>query len=95
MAFSNTRERAPILPSSGIVSRAAPYSLSLLVVTDSNLVKAGLVDQVRHPIREQVTLDVFAGGEPEPSLQAADACIAHARQFKPDGLIGLGYPNTR
>ncbi|MEX0676800.1 MAG: iron-containing alcohol dehydrogenase [Pirellulales bacterium] len=62
----------------------------VLVVTDSNLVKAGLFDEVQQPIRERVALDVFAGGEPEPSLNAADACIAHARGFKPDGLIGLG-----
>lgn len=62
----------------------------VLVVTDANLVKAGVCDDVRLPLREQVTLDVFADGEPEPSLATADACIAHAREFKPDGLIGLG-----
>jgi alcohol dehydrogenase class IV len=62
----------------------------VLLVTDANLVKAGLSDEVRSTIGEQVTLDLFTEGEPEPSLRAADACVAHARAFKPDGLIGLG-----
>ena len=30
------------------------------------------------------------GGEPEPSLRAADACIEAARRFGPDALVGLG-----
>ena len=62
----------------------------VLVVTDARLVEAGLYDEVQLPLRERVTLDVFAGGEPEPSLRAAELCIAHAREFRPDGLIGLG-----
>jgi alcohol dehydrogenase class IV len=62
----------------------------VLLVTDANLVKAGLSDEVRSHVREQVMLDSFTEGEPEPSLRAADACVAHARTFKPDGLIGLG-----
>jgi alcohol dehydrogenase class IV len=62
----------------------------VLIVTDEVLVKAGIVDQVQEPLRQQVALELFTGGEPEPSLRAADACIAHARAFRPDGLIGLG-----
>lgn len=62
----------------------------VLIVTDPVLVKTGLVDAVRLPLESKVALDVFAGGEPEPSLEAADRAIAHARDFRPDGLIGLG-----
>jgi alcohol dehydrogenase class IV len=62
----------------------------VLLVTDANLVGAGVCDEVQATIRECVALDVFTGGEPEPSLRAADACLEHARAFRPDGLIGLG-----
>jgi alcohol dehydrogenase len=62
----------------------------ILVVTDARLVEAGLYDEVRLPLREQAALDLFTGGEPEPSLRVAELCVAHAREFAPDGLIGLG-----
>ncbi|MEX0979164.1 MAG: iron-containing alcohol dehydrogenase [Pirellulales bacterium] len=62
----------------------------VLVVTDENLVRAGVSDEVKRAIGDRVVLDVFTGGEPEPSLRAADACVAHAKAFNPDGLIGLG-----
>lgn len=62
----------------------------VLVVTDENLLKAGVADEVKRAIGDRGVLDVFTGGEPEPSLRAADACVAHAKAFKPDGLIGLG-----
>ncbi len=62
----------------------------VLVVTDAVLEKVGLVEQVTQPLRESLTVEVFAGGEPEPSLEAAEACIARAREFGPDGLVGLG-----
>jgi alcohol dehydrogenase class IV len=62
----------------------------LLVVTDAHLVEAGLLEEVQAAVGERATLDIFAGGEPEPSLRAADGCIAHAREFRPTGLVGLG-----
>ncbi len=62
----------------------------ILIVTDHKLVEAGIYDEVQRPLGTQATLDLFAGGEPEPSLRVAESCIAHAREFKPDGLIGLG-----
>src|SRR5262249_53804583 len=34
--------------------------------------------------------EIFSGGEPEPSMRAAEACIAQARTFAPDALLGLG-----
>jgi alcohol dehydrogenase class IV len=63
----------------------------LLILTDPILTKAGLVDRLRAPLAESgVTVEVFSGGEPEPSLRAADAAIAVARQFHPDAFLGLG-----
>jgi alcohol dehydrogenase class IV len=63
----------------------------VLVVTDSVLLKAGLVEQVHVPLSEGgVVVEIFSGGEPEPSLRAAEASITKARAFKPDALLGLG-----
>ncbi len=62
----------------------------LLVVTDQRLIDAGVLREVEGPLAERAQLEVFAGGEPEPSLHAAEACVAHAGRFSPDGLIGLG-----
>ncbi|HEV3079599.1 MAG TPA: iron-containing alcohol dehydrogenase [Gemmataceae bacterium] len=62
-----------------------------LIATDSVLAKAGLVDRVRGPLEEQqIQVEVFTGGEPEPSFKATDACIEMARQFRPDAILGLG-----
>ena len=62
----------------------------ILIVTDARLVEAGLCDQVTTLLKDRATLKVFADGEPEPSLCVAEKCIAEARDFRPDGLIGLG-----
>ena len=39
---------------------------------------------------ERGVFRVFAGGEPEPSLRVAEKCIGEAREFRPDGVVGLG-----
>jgi alcohol dehydrogenase class IV len=63
----------------------------VLLVTDPMLVKAGVAERLRAPLVEsQVTIEVFDGGEPEPSLRAASACIAAANAFRPDVIVGLG-----
>jgi alcohol dehydrogenase len=62
-----------------------------LVVTDPLLLKAGLVEPVHASLSEAgVAVEVFSGGEPEPSLRAAGAAVAAAREFRPDALVGLG-----
>src|SRR5688572_31485316 len=56
-----------------------------LIITDPVIIKTGLVEKVRAPLAASgFALDVFPGGEPEPSMRAADACVAQARSFKPD-----------
>ncbi len=63
----------------------------ILTVTDPVLAKSGLVDRVRAPLAESgVTIEIFTGGEPEPSFRAAENCIETARRFQPDALLGLG-----
>jgi alcohol dehydrogenase class IV len=63
----------------------------VLIVTDPVLMKTGLGERVRAPLAEGgVAVETFSGGEPEPSLKAAEACIAAARAFRPDALLGLG-----
>jgi alcohol dehydrogenase class IV len=63
----------------------------VLVVTDPVLLSAGLIDEVHAPLSEEgVAVEIFSEGEPEPSLAAAERCIAAARQARPDALLGLG-----
>lgn len=63
----------------------------VLLVTDPILVKAGLVESVHVPFSESgIVVEVFSGGEPEPSTRAADAAIAAGRAFRPDAVLGLG-----
>jgi alcohol dehydrogenase class IV len=63
----------------------------LLLVTDPVLLRAGLVDPVLGSLSEAgVIAELFSGGEPEPSFQAAYNAIAAGRAFRPDAVLGLG-----
>ncbi|MBL8794146.1 MAG: iron-containing alcohol dehydrogenase [Planctomycetia bacterium] len=63
----------------------------LLLVTDPILCKAGLADRVKQAVEAQgVGVKIFDGGEPEPSIGAAEACIDTAERFQAKGLLGLG-----
>src|SRR3569623_1876287 len=63
----------------------------LLIVTDRSLIGAGLLKPVQEPLAAAgIAVEVFDGGEPEPSLEVVDRCLEKARPFKPDGLLGLG-----
>ena len=64
----------------------------VFVVTDPVLLKAGLVEPVHAPLSEAgVVVEVFSGGEPEPSLQAAATPPSPRRSdFRPDAVVGLG-----
>ncbi len=62
-----------------------------LVITDPILEEAGLVDRVRGPRMEAgIEVETFNGGEPEPSLHAAEACAKLGHKVRPDAVIGLG-----
>jgi alcohol dehydrogenase len=63
----------------------------VLVISDPVLVAAGLVDSVLGALSEAgVRAELFPGGEPEPSLDAAYRAIRAGRDFRPDGVLGLG-----
>ena len=63
----------------------------VFIVTDRALVGHGLVETVAAPLRSAgIVVEVFDGGQPEPSLELARQCVSAAETFRPDGLLGLG-----
>jgi len=63
----------------------------VFVITDTHLVQAGVVDQVRSAlVAAGVTIEVFDGGQPEPPLSLAESCATQARQFQAQAVLGLG-----
>jgi alcohol dehydrogenase class IV len=70
----------------GVLDRIG--SKRVFLVTDKILAKVGIVDQVKEAAGRPV--EVFDGGEPEPSLGMVQACIVAARAFRPDTIVGLG-----
>jgi alcohol dehydrogenase class IV len=63
----------------------------VLIVTDPILTKAGLLERCQQPLTQAgLTVKAFTGGEPEPSMKAAEACYELARTFRPDAFVGLG-----
>src|SRR5437870_11188235 len=74
----------------GEIVRGLP-ARRVFIVTDAVLTKAGIVDRVVGPLRQSgVAVEVFGGGQPEPSLQLVGECVAAARACGPDALLGLG-----
>lgn len=63
----------------------------VLVVTDKTLVQAGLVDRVGGALAAAgVSVEVFEGGLPEPPIALAETCVAQARRFQAQAILGLG-----
>lgn len=63
----------------------------VFVVTDANLVRAGLVESVTGPLAAAgVAVQVFDGGLPEPPVEVVRAAAASATGFRPDAVLGLG-----
>jgi alcohol dehydrogenase class IV len=66
-------------------------SKRVFVVTDKNLIQAGLMDEVRAALSEAgVLVSIFDGGEPEPTMETVIRSMRAARLFEPDMLVGLG-----
>jgi alcohol dehydrogenase class IV len=62
-----------------------------LVITDRNLVAAGIAAQVVQPLQAAgLTVGTFADGEAEPSVETAWRSAAYAREFGPDAVVGVG-----
>ncbi len=90
------RRRRPCYPGPGASQQVGAVAKRLriskvLVVSDAALDKAGLVKPVVE-LLEKVGCQVqaFTGGEPEPSLRVAEACLVQAKSFSPDGLVAVG-----
>ena len=63
----------------------------VLLVTDRNLVEAGIADRVLTPLNQAgITVATFDGGEAEPTVSASLRAIDSARRFQPEAIIGLG-----
>src|SRR3954469_5563916 len=61
------------------------------IVTDAILVKAGLLAQTAEPLTAaNVTFAHFDKTTPEPGVELVRECVAAARSFDPDVIIGLG-----
>jgi len=63
-------------------------SKRVFVVTDKILARVGIVEQVKEAAGREI--EIFDGGEPEPSLSMIRTGIAAAKAFRPDTIIGLG-----
>lgn len=61
------------------------------IVTDSILVKAGLLAQTTEPLGALgVTVAHFDKVTPEPGVELVRECVKAAREFNPDVIVGLG-----
>ena len=51
----------------------------------------GILERVRTPLVDAgLDVDVFDGGEPEPSVESALRTLERARRYQPDFIMGLG-----
>jgi alcohol dehydrogenase len=61
----------------------------VLVITDPILDKAGILAMVRESLGP-VAIEAFTGGEPEPSVRVAEACVEQCKSARPDLVVGVG-----
>lgn len=63
----------------------------LVILTDQNLVAAGVAERVRASIEAAgVAVETFSDGEAEPSVPCALEAIDCAGRFEPQAVLGLG-----
>lgn len=62
----------------------------IMVVTDDRLVSVGLVRHVTANISSKRAVEVFSGGQPEPSMEVAEAALTQAQSFEPDCFVAIG-----
>lgn len=94
--FWNFYSAGRIVFGSGVVNRLGqllqPWKPKrVLIVTDAILVRVGVAAQIEAPLRAAgITIDLFDGGEPEPSFAVVDKALDLARRTNADVIIGLG-----
>ena len=63
----------------------------VLIVTDANLVAAGLVERVLAPLKAAgIATSIFDGCTPEPPSTIVLAAVEAAKGFSPSAVLGLG-----
>lgn len=63
----------------------------VLVITDPGVKAAGLIDSVTSVLqRAQLTFQVFADVQPEPTVAVVTQCAEAAKGFQPDVMVGVG-----
>jgi alcohol dehydrogenase class IV len=63
----------------------------VFVIADDRLSAAGITARVTRWLAEgMLDVDVFSGGQPEPSVDLAVQAAETARNFRPDCIVGLG-----
>lgn len=63
----------------------------VLVITDKNLIRAGLLERVLKTVPDAASIiHVFDGGEAEPSLHVLAKAVAMGEHIRPDAIVGLG-----
>lgn len=73
----------------GIVHRLS--TKRVLLISDKQLVEAGIVGQVAAVLEEtDAECIIFDGGEVEPSTETVDAVVASAKEFQPDLFVAVG-----
>ncbi|MFX0054831.1 MAG: hydroxyacid-oxoacid transhydrogenase [Promethearchaeota archaeon] len=64
---------------------------SVLIITDPNIVKAGLTDKIKDHLEEgNLEVSTWSEAEPEPSLESMEKGIEYARDIQVDCFIGVG-----
>jgi alcohol dehydrogenase class IV len=71
---------------------AASRGDRVLLVTDANLVAAGLAGRLASELRATTGLELllYDGGQPEIGFTGAEECVAAVRGFGPSVVVGLG-----
>lgn len=65
--------------------------LRVFVVADQHLANAGIVSRIERPLAEAMRdVQVFEGGQAEPSVDLAVRAAEQAKAFRPDCVLGLG-----
>jgi len=62
----------------------------VLVISDSGIRKAGLVEIITDIISKKFEFEIFYDIEPEPSVSTVDKCVKYARKSNSDIIIGVG-----
>jgi alcohol dehydrogenase len=74
-----------------LVSEVRTFQVDkVLLITDSTLVKIGLVDKFLSPLNAEYDVKVYTDIEAEPSLECAERLVAFTRLNRFECVIGLG-----